>query len=146
TIPPEWYTATKRIKQDAQHLDNLLNAPNPPTIYGVNTLVGHLDNVNLTDEEMNQFQQYLLHNHMLGTNESYSDFEVNCISYIKMHTYSLGGSGITLDIYKHLLTLMEEERIEANVPKHASYSSGDVIPGAHWANAVANLLANTFSY
>lgn len=147
TIPSSWYLATKRIKQDEKHLDEILKASKPPMIYGVNTLVGHLDHVNLTDQEINQFQQYLLHNHMLGGEESFSNFEVDCISYIKMHDLSLGGSGITLELYNHLLMLMEKGQFNvANIPKNASYSCGDVIPGAHWANGVSDLLRENFSY
>lgn len=147
TIPSSWYLATKRIKKDEMHLDEMLKVSKPPIIYGVNTLVGHLDHVNLTDKETNQFQQYLVHNHMLGDEENYLNFEVDCISYIKMHDLSLGGSGITLDLYNHLLALMEKGLFNIdNIPKNASYSSGDVIPGAHWANGVSDLLHENFSY
>lgn len=147
TIPSSWSYAVKRIKEDETHLDKLLNVDTPPMIYGVNTLVGHLDHVNITDEDINAFQTYLLNNHMLGGTESYSTFEIECINYLKMHDLSLGGSGISLSLYNHLLTLIEKGLFNVtDVPKNASYSCGDVIPGAHWAYGVTDLLRDNFSY
>ncbi|MGM8365719.1 aromatic amino acid lyase [Virgibacillus sp. W0181] len=146
TIPEYMTQATDRVKKDAKHLDELLNQDHPPRLYGVNTLVGHLDHVSIHGEEISAFQTYLLDNHMIGTGEAYSDYETRCISYAKLHSFSLGGTGITPDLYEHLLQGMKEKTIKPIVPKHASYSSGDVIPAAHWAKEVANVLKEKYQY
>lgn len=147
TIPFSWHEATERIRQDENHLDEMLKASKPPKIYGVNTLVGHLDHVSLTEQDINEFQQYLLSNHMIGGEDNFKKFEVGCINYMKMHDLSLGGSGITLELYNHLLSLMEKGLFNVgSVPKNVSYSSGDVISGSHWAKGVSHLLKQNFSY
>lgn len=146
SIPNEWYYAIERIKMDADHLNTMLQASDPPPIYGVNTLVGHMDNVHLSKEEINNFQDYLIANHSLGIGDYYNEFEVKCISYAKLHFYALGGSGITPALYKHLLTVMEEGSLKARIPKHSSYSSGDVIPAAHFASDLSDILKEKFNY
>ena len=146
TTPKQWENAKGRIKKDAAYLEQLLNQSNPPKIYGVNTLVGHLDNVSVDKKEVDAFQNELLENHSIGIGENYSDYEIKCISYAKLHAFSLGGSGITSSLYDHLIQIMKQQDFPTYVPKNSSYSCGDVIPAAHWAREMTNTLQKEYNY
>lgn len=146
TIPKQWESARERINKDANHLDNMLKRTSPPKIYGVNTLVGHLDNVSINEQEVNAFQHELLENHAIGIGESYSDYEIKCITYAKLHAFSLGGSGITPDLYDHLVRIVKEQKFPLHVPKSSSYSCGDVIPASHWASEITAKLHKEYKY
>src|SRR5947207_8224364 len=85
TVPPEWAAAEPRVAAEARHLDQLLASAPPPAVYGVNTLVGHLDTTGLPPERLDAFQAELLENHALGSPPHYEEREAVCIGYAKAH-------------------------------------------------------------
>lgn len=145
-ISGEWQQQREMISNEADHLDMLLHKNNPPSIYGANTLVGHLDSVTITDEDIASFQTDLLDNHSIGGEASYNDDEIKCITYAKLQQLSRGGSGITLDLYDYLMDNVSKQSFPYHVPKTSSYSAGDVIPAAHWAKEITSILAEQHDY
>lgn len=146
TAPVNWEKARDRIRQDHRHLTELLASDHPPHIYGVNTLVGHVDDTVLDQDAIERFQLDLIENHCLGNEPYYDEFAARCIGYAKVQAYSLGGSAVSPELYARLCRLVTDETFSPDIPKSSSYSSGDVIPAAHWASAVVKHLQNEASY
>src|SRR5699024_10076722 len=146
TIPDYWLNNKWRIAKDSDYLDQLTNQEDPPHMYGVNTFVGHLDNETILGDQIEAFQNSLIDNHSIGLDQYYSEKEALYITYAKLHFLSLGGSGITLDLYNHLLDIVKNDDTTFYVPKASSYSCGDVIPAAHWAQNIKQALQTKYNY
>jgi histidine ammonia-lyase len=146
TVPPEWAAALPRIEAEAAHLDRLLSSDRPPAIYGVNTLVGHLDHIDLPAAEWGPFQMELLRRHALGSAPFYDEHEAACIGYAKAAFLSLGGSAVSPELYRLVCRAVADPAFRPQVPRGCSYSCGDVIPGAHWALALCDFLRDSASY
>lgn len=146
TIPDYWLNNKWRIAKDSDYLDQLTNQEDPPHMYGVNTFVGHLDNETILEDQIEAFQNSLIDNHSIGLDQYYSEKEALYITYAKLHFLSLGGSGITLDLYNHLLDIVKNDDTTFYVPKASSYSCGDVIPAAHWAQNIKQALQTKYNY
>jgi histidine ammonia-lyase len=131
--PRAWDEAGRRLGADRAHLERLLAEPDPPAIYGVNTLVGHLDDRRLSPEELADFQVRLLCNHALGTPPYYGELEAACMGYCRAQFYCLGGGGINRELFYRIGQSLSDRNFRPRVPKSCSYSCGDVIPAAHWA-------------
>jgi histidine ammonia-lyase len=131
--PHAWDEASRRLYADRAHLERLLAEPDPPAIYGVNTLVGHLDDRRLPPEDQSDFQERLLRNHALGTPPYYGELEAACMGYCRMQFYCLGGGAISPDLFFRMGQALSDRNFRPRVPKSCSYSCGDVIPAAHWA-------------
>ncbi len=146
TQPPAWADAEGRIAAEARHLDRLLASDKPPAIYGTNTLVGHLSDKPVSAERLEAFQAELLANHALGSAPYYEQREAVCVGYARAHFFSLGGSAITPELYRLIRTAVADPHFRPDVPRHCSYSCGDVIPAAHWALALSEHLKTTARY
>jgi histidine ammonia-lyase len=146
TIPSVWTEQKSRIEADYSHFQRMLNQENPPHIYGVNTLVGHLDTESLSVREAEKFQDELIQNHYIGTAPYFDEFAARCIGAVKINQIKSGGSSISPELYQLLLETVFNEDFQPNIPMHASYSSGDVIPGAHWAYDLQQYLSKKSAY
>lgn len=142
TVPDEWIEAQITISKEEIHLDSILKLKDPPVIYGVNTLVGHLDNIILGESDTQSFQVNLVNNHAIGSSTCFDNYEARCMSYVKAHSIANGGTGITIQTYKHLLSCLTKKDFLPEIPKYSSYSCGDVIPAAHWAKYVLSYINN----
>jgi histidine ammonia-lyase len=146
-VPSSWTENKGRIEKDFEHLQCMLQKDHPPKIYGVNTLVGHLDTEILsTNNEIREFQKQLIENHLIGTEPYFSRFTASCIGFVKINQISNGGTCISPDLYQLLLQVIFEENFQPKIPMHASYSSGDVIPGAHWAYELLTFISKKENY
>jgi histidine ammonia-lyase len=146
-VPSHWLESQSRIEKDYAHLQTLLKKENPPKIYGVNTLVGHVDTEGLkSDEEINTFQKMLIQNHIIGTEPYFSDFSARCIGFVKINQISHGGTCISPELYQLLVKVIFDDHFKPKIPMKASYSSGDVIPGAHWAGALQTFIHTNQNY
>jgi histidine ammonia-lyase len=131
--PRTWDEAARRLRADRHKLEEMLREPDPPAIYGVNTLVGHLDDRRLPPEALSAFQEHLLRNHALGTAPYYGELEAACIGYCRAQFYCLGGGGISWWLFRQLCDALSDKSFRPRVPRSCSYSCGDVIPASHWA-------------
>lgn len=126
-----------QIEKDYNTLKNILNQEKPPFIYGVNSLVGHLDHKYLSKEEIDRFQRDLISNHELNLGFGYyNSWQVYCIFFTKIKHILNGGTGISPELYKELIRVFKENNYNLKIPKNASYSCGDVVPGANFATEV----------
>ncbi|NQJ69099.1 aromatic amino acid lyase [Streptococcus suis] len=128
-----------QIESEYTALINLLNGKNPPFIYGVNSLVGHLDNHRLSTAEVKEFQNELLENHSIDLGFGYyNNWQVQCIFYAKLLNIKNGGTGISPELFLELIKIYSENNYTLKIPVNSSYSCGDVIPAANFIKELSN--------
>lgn len=107
------------------------------TVYGFSTLLGHLDNITAVSAE----QANLLRGHLVGTPGELSEGDFRLLTAVKVQQLSLGGSGVSPATYEALLEYVDTWTGPAMGAWESSYGSGDVVPGAWWANALFGTVA-----
>lgn len=146
-IPESFIAARPIIEKQHKLLCDLANQPEKHKIYGVNTLVGHIDNTPLSFRKASEFQQFLVRNHALQATSRYYDNETaKHITFSRAWFYNLGGGGISLQLYDILIKAIGDNTFRPRIPADLSYSCGDVIPGANWANALMEYAKKEFDY
>ncbi len=146
-IPESFIAARPIIKQQHKLLSELAKDPEKHKIYGVNTLLGHVDNLSISFEKASMFQQLLIRNHALqATSRYYDDQTSKHITFARAWFYSQGGGGISLQLYDILLQAINDNKFRPKIPADLSYSCGDVIPGANWATALMEYAEKEHNY
>lgn len=135
-IPERCIASRELVAEERLLLMELMRDPARHRIYGVNTLVGHMDGTGLTEEEAMAFQAGLIRNHSLKAGGSYfDDITARAVSFARAWLFAQGGSGISPQMYDILLKALTDRKFRPRIPADVSYSCGDVIPGANWAEA-----------
>ena len=103
-------------------------------IYGLNTLTGHRDDETI-DFLSSKSQLDLIKSHLIpSNNDLFNPYEVRCISVAKLCAVSNGGTGLGPLLTTHLIKSIDSSTFNPKIPVNQSYSSGDVIPAAYWAD------------
>ena len=101
--------------------------------YGVNTGFGFLADVKIAPDKLEQLQKNLIRSHACGTGDFARPELVRALLILRIHTFSLGFSGVTPDCLKTLLGFLEHD-ILPMIPMQGSVgASGDLAPLAHLA-------------
>lgn len=132
--PDLWQSARTRIFEERKLVDHLLEKPQV-RIYGFNTLPGHRDNETMTGSNLAKINAEILLSHSIGEPPFFDRRTASLIGLAKVYSLAAGGSGISPEFFDTLIDVVTSDDFEPSVPRTASYSSGDVIPGAHWALA-----------
>ena len=121
-----------RLEREYRHLRNLLAKGIP--IYGGNRRPGHRE----TEPEISEdaLSTQILQSHAIGDAPWYDQEQARCISVAKLAMWRAGGSGVSLRLYNRVVNLLSDPEFQPLIPKRNSYSAGDVIPAAHWSQAV----------
>jgi len=135
-VPAELVAAKSGIAAQYDRFDEIMRGDAPPRIYGVNTLPGHREGEPMPAGYAASYQRNLIENHCLPQTEFVDAETARFIHLSKCRTISSGGSLISPDLYEILLDLAGDPGFAPDIPKGATYSSGDVIPAAYWARAV----------
>lgn len=134
---PHWNQARKTIIIEYNRLLDIVSNDNPPFIYGVTSLVGHMDSSILTPDEIVAFQKELIYNHNLDMGyDYYNNWENKCILFAKIQSFSKGGSACSIELYETLLSAYLNQEVDLKIPRKSSYSCGDVIPGSFFAKSI----------
>ena len=94
--------AVERIKTCRCMLEEKISAHE--IMYGVNTGIGEFSEVVLSDEQVQQFQKYLIYNHAAGIGEPVPIEYVRAAMAGRVNVHAHGNSGCRLEI---TLTLIE---------------------------------------
>lgn len=132
---PFLYDASDAIRRDHAAITAAVAATDRP-IYGLNTLPGHRMGQVLEDDEITRFSEALLKSHLLGGAPFHDAGTARCILAAKLFSLATGGSLCSPELYGHMLETATNTDFAPLIPRHASYSSGDVICGAHMARAI----------
>lgn len=101
------------------------------SIYGWNTYPGHLDKVRVDNlaENIGRFNKAFLDSHTFDYQDYYDTEQARHVLYAKLRQVAAGGtplSGKTISALSDAVT----GKNALKLPRRASYSSGDVLPGA----------------
>lgn len=120
-----------RIKSFRANVEKALESGK--TIYGINTGFGYLSDVRIEADKLTQLQENLVRSHACGVGDYCAPEVVRGMLFLRVHTFSLGYSGISLECVKTILAFLEHD-ILPMIPSQGSVgASGDLAPLSHLA-------------
>ncbi|MCF4119747.1 aromatic amino acid lyase [Antribacter sp. KLBMP9083] len=130
--PETWQAARSVVKGEHEALVALVQGGGDG--YGVTTGVGHRDRDRLVD--IAAFQGDLLASHLLPGLVWADRLQSRCISLVKVHQLSRGGTGCSPEAFDAVVAAALDPDFAPPVPLDVTYSSGDVICGTWWAKGL----------
>jgi len=104
---------------------------NQTVVYGINTGFGPLCTTAISRDKINELQANILKSHSVGVGNPVSQEIARLMMVLKLHTLSMGYSGVSLNTLKRISLLFEKDIIPI-VPEQGSVgASGDLAPLAH---------------
>jgi histidine ammonia-lyase len=97
-------------------------------MYGVNTGIGEFSEVALTDEQVRQFQKYLIYNHAAGIGEPAPIEYVRGAMLSRINVHAHGQSGCRLEITKTLVDMLNKGVTPFVCQKGSVGACGDLAP------------------
>jgi histidine ammonia-lyase len=97
-------------------------------MYGVNTGIGEFSEVVLTDEQVRQFQRYLIYNHAAGIGEPAPIEHVRAAMASRINVHAHGNSGCRPEITQTLVAMLNRGVTPVVCQKGSVGASGDLAP------------------
>ena len=123
--------ALERIKVCRTMLEEKL--ANKETMYGTNTGIGEFSEVLLSDEQVKEFQRYLVYNHAAGIGEPAPIEYVRGALAGRINVHAHGNSGCRPEITQTLVEMLNKGVTPAVCQKGSVGASGDLAPMAQAA-------------
>jgi histidine ammonia-lyase len=102
-------------------------------MYGVNTGIGEFSEVVLTDEQVQQFQKYLIYNHAAGIGDPAPIEHVRGAMAGRINVHAHGNSGCRLEITDTLVQMLNKGVTPVVCQKGSVGACGDLAPMAQLA-------------
>jgi histidine ammonia-lyase len=118
--------AVERIKTCRRMLEEKISAHE--IMYGVNTGIGEFSEVVLSDEQVQQFQRYLIYNHAAGIGEPVSIEYVRAAMAGRTNVHAHGNSGCRPEITLTLVEMLNKGVTPVVCQKGSVGASGDLAP------------------
>jgi len=122
-ISPE---ALKRIKKCRALLDKKIAARE--IMYGVNTGIGEFSEIVLSDEQVKDFQKYLIYNHSAGIGEPAPIEHIRAAMTTRINVHCHGNSGCRPQITQTLVELLNKGVTPVVCSKGSVGACGDLAP------------------
>ncbi|MFH1728600.1 MAG: aromatic amino acid ammonia-lyase [Pseudomonadota bacterium] len=126
--------AIERIKKCRGMLERKIEAKE--IMYGVNTGIGEFSEVVLTDEQVKEFQKYLIYNHSAGIGEPAPIEHVRAAMTARMNVHANGHSGCRPEITLKIGELLNKQVTPSVCTKGSVGACGDLAPMSQIALAV----------
>lgn len=97
-------------------------------MYGVNTGIGELSEIILTDEQIEQFQKYLIYNHSAGIGEPVLTAEVRAAMLTRVNVHAQGYSACRPEITLTLIEMLNKGVTPVVCQKGSVGACGDLSP------------------
>jgi histidine ammonia-lyase len=123
--------ALDRIRVCRRMLENKIQAHE--IMYGVNTGIGEFSEVVLNDEQVKQFQKYLIYNHAAGIGEPTPIEYVRAAIAGRINVHAHGNSGCRPEITLTLIEMLNKGLTPVVCQKGSVGASGDLAPMAQIA-------------
>lgn len=127
-IHPE---AMDRIKECRELLERKI--AEKEIMYGVNTGIGELSEVVLTQEQVEQYQRYLIYSHAAGYGESVPEDAVRAAILSRINCHCWGHSGLRSVVVETLVEMLNKGVTPVMCQKGSVGASGDLSPMAQMA-------------
>ena len=124
-------SALERIKTCRAMLEEKIKAHE--IMYGVNTGIGEFSEVVLSDEQVKQFQKYLIYNHAAGIGEPVPIEYVRGAMVGRINVHAKGRSGCRPEITMTLVEMLNKGVTPVVCQKGSVGASGDLAPMAQIA-------------
>ncbi|MGA9119819.1 MAG: aromatic amino acid ammonia-lyase [Bacteroidota bacterium] len=124
-------TALQRIRACRQMLEEKIQAHE--IMYGTNTGIGEFSEVVLTDEQVKDFQRYLIYNHAAGIGEPFPVEVVRAAIVGRLNVHAHGNSGCRPEITLTLAEMLNRGVTPVVCRKGSVGASGDLAPMAQIA-------------
>ena len=118
--------AVEKIKACRAMLERKINAGE--IMYGVNTGIGEFSEVVLNDEQVEDFQKYLIYNHAAGIGDPMPLDYVRGAMLGRINVHAHGNSGCRLEITQTLLDMLNKGVTPWVCQKGSVGASGDLAP------------------
>ncbi len=122
-VPPE---AIAKIKACREMLEEKIKAGE--IMYGINTGIGEFSEVVLTDEQVGQFQKYLIYNHAAGIGDPAPVEHVRAAMAGRINVHARGRSGCRPEITLTLAEMLNKGVTPVVCRKGSVGASGDLAP------------------
>jgi histidine ammonia-lyase len=123
--------ALERIKICRAMLDEKIRARE--IMYGVNTGIGEFSEVALSDDQVQQFQRYLIYNHAAGIGDSVPVEHVRAAIAARINVHAHGNSGCRPEITQTLVEMLNRGVTPVVCQKGSVGACGDLAPMAQIA-------------
>jgi len=97
-------------------------------MYGVNTGIGEFSEVVLTDEQVNDFQKYLVYNHAAGIGEAAPVDHVRAAMLLRANVHAHGNSGNRVEITQTFIDMLNKGVTPYVCVKGSVGACGDLAP------------------
>ncbi len=118
--------ALQRIKKCRAMLEKKIDAGE--IMYGVNTGIGEFSEVVLNDDQVKDFQKYLIYNHAAGIGEAMPIDHVRGAILGRINVHAHGNSGIRPEITLTLIDMLNKGVTPFVCKKGSVGASGDLAP------------------
>jgi histidine ammonia-lyase len=98
------------------------------TMYGINTGIGELSEVALSDEQVRQFQKYLIYNHAAGIGEPFAEEIVRAAMLSRVNVHAKGYSGCREEIPQTYVAMLNHGVTPVACQKGSVGACGDLAP------------------
>lgn len=99
-------------------------------VYGVNTGMGALSKVRLTEDEQKKHQRNLLLGRAVGGPPWLPDDEARAVLIGRLRTFLTGDAGVSVELIQQLVAVINSGRMP-KIPASGAGSAGEIIPLAH---------------
>ncbi len=121
--------ALQKIEASRKQVDDLIQSKK--VVYGLTTGFGLLENVVISQDQIQQLQTNLIRSHAVGVGKAFSEEVVRAALVLRINTFAKGVSGIRLLTVQKLVEMLNKE-IYPYVPEQGSVgASGDLAPLSH---------------
>jgi len=118
--------AIERIKKCRAFLEKRI--ADKEIMYGVNTGIGELVNVVLTEEQIKDFQKYLIYNHAAGIGEPFPAEVVRAAMTARINVHANGFSGCRPEITQTYIDMLNKGVTPVSCSKGSVGACGDLAP------------------
>ncbi len=118
--------AVERIKKCRAMLEKKIEAHE--IMYGVNTGIGEFSEVVLNDDQVKEFQKYLIYNHAAGIGEAMPEEWVRGAMLGRVNVHAHGNSGVRPEITQTLVAMLNKGVTPFVCQKGSVGASGDLAP------------------
>jgi len=122
--------AHERITRCRNYLDEKL-ATSDALYYGINTGFGFLQDVHISNDQIERLQYNLLKSHACGMGEEVPEVIVKLMLMLKIKSLSYGYSGVQIDTVKRLVDMFNNNVLPVIYTQGSLGASGDLAPLSH---------------